>query len=141
MISFSNERDLLLPIARYAYRKTFRFQDAEVGFYEHAIDFYGYSPSLGLTVAVELKLRRWKRAFEQAMLYQLCSDLVFIAMPVHSIGPVDLQRLTDHGIGLISVENGGRCRRILSAHCSSVLRPHYRSQHIELLQAGALWLR
>ena len=79
--NFSREQDLLLSVARYFRNQTFSLQLEEVPFYEYRMDMYGYSRRENLTVAVELKLKKWTRAMEQGILYQLCSDLVYIAMP------------------------------------------------------------
>ena len=96
------------------------------------MDVYGYSRRDDLTVAIELKLRRWARAVEQAMLYQLCSDLVYIAMPAESTASVDLEVLEEYGLGLISVRKS-RCCRILAARRSPVLRTHYRERYLALI--------
>ena len=95
------------------------------------MDMYGYSRRDNLTVAIELKLRRWSRAVEQALLYQLCSDLVYIAMPSTVTGSVDLALLEEYGIGFLSVRTD-RCNRVLQPRRSAVLRPHYREQYVAL---------
>ena len=79
MVSFDQESALTDPIAAYVRRKSFRLQTRELQFYEYRIDLFAFSRLLGLTIAVEMKLLRWRRAVEQALLYQLCADKVFIA--------------------------------------------------------------
>ena len=96
------------------------------------MDVYGYSNRYDLTVAIELKLRRWVRAVEQALLYQLCSDHVYIAMPADSTSSVDLNVLQEYGIGLISVRKD-RCNRLSPARRSAVLRTHYRERYLALV--------
>ena len=129
--NFSREQDLLLSVARYFRNQTFSLQLEEVPFYEYRMDMYGYSRRENLTVAVELKLKKWTRAMEQGILYQLCSDLVYIAMPSNAIAAVDTALLGEHGLGLLSVESH-RCRRVLPSLRSPVLRPHYRDQYLAL---------
>src|SRR5438093_6134913 len=108
------ERDLLLPVANYARRLGYRMQTFELPFYDYRIDLYAFSKVSRATVAVELKLRKWKRALEQAMIYQLCSDFVYIALPLSVANRVDREALRAYGIGLIAVcENG--CRTLLEA--------------------------
>jgi hypothetical protein len=102
-------------------------------FYEYRIDLYGYSPVAKSTVAVELKLRKWKRAFEQARVYQLCSDFVFIALPEVSVPLVDTELLTREGIGLIAVGRS-KCRIVIPAAQSGEVRRHYREPFIEMLE-------
>lgn len=130
--SFSYERDLRPPVARFLRNQSFCRQLEEVPFYEHRMDVYGYSRRHDLTVAIELKLRRWVRAVEQAILYQLCSDLVYIAMPANSTLRVDLEVLDEYGLGLISVRKNC-CRRVLPARPSTVLRTHYRERYLALV--------
>lgn len=134
--SFSREQDLVLSVARYLRNRTFSRQLKEVPFFEYRMDMYGYSRRNDLTVAIELKLKRWARAVEQALLYQLCSDLVYIAMPSNVIPAVDLAQLQEHDLGLLSVR-ASRCIQILPPRRSSVLRPHYRDRYMALVAGGS----
>jgi hypothetical protein len=136
MVSFDQESKLTDPIAAYVRRKSFRLQIRELQFYEYKIDIFGFSSQQNLTIAIELKLLRWRRAVEQALLYQLCADRVFIALPYENIGRVDTDILTMDGIGLLAVEKTGRCRMILDAKQSKVLRPHYRDVYVKLLKGS-----
>ncbi len=131
--TFSREEEMAEPIARFLRNRAFRVQSSEVPFYEHRVDVYGYSRKGGLTIAIELKLVAWTRAVEQALLYQLCSDLVYIAMPSDQVRRVDVRLLLEHGLGLISVEPG-RCREIVPANRSPVVREHYRAECVAYLR-------
>lgn len=130
--NYSRERDLVPSVARYLRNRTFSLQLEEVPFFEYRMDMYGYSRRNDLTVAVELKIHKWSRAVEQALLYQLCSDLVYIAMPSIAMAAVELALLDEHGLGLLSVETH-RCRQVVSPRPSSVLRKHYREQYLALV--------
>ena len=132
-MTFRNEQDLATPVARYLRNRTFHQQRLEVPFYEYRMDMYGYSSRDDLTVAVELKLHKWLRAVEQGLLYQLCSDLVYIAMPRNEIARVNLKVIIDCGLGLLSVEER-RCREIVPSVPSPVLRKHYREEYLAMLQ-------
>ena len=101
-------------------------QRSEVPFFEYRIDFFGFSTSLDQAVAVELKLRKWRRAFQQALLYQLCAEYVYIAVPSMTAMRVDEVLLVEHSIGLIEVQDSGRCVQRVEAKKSSMVRPHYR---------------
>ena len=136
MVSFELESALADPIAAYVRRKSFRLQTRELQFYEYRIDLFAFSRILGLTIAIEMKLLRWKRAVEQALLYQLCADRVCIALPMENIARVDSDVLARHGIGLLAVEPSGRCRMVLESQQSTVMRPHYRDVYVELLQGS-----
>ena len=136
MIDFNKESLLLKPVAAYFRRKSFRWQQEELPFYEHRVDLYGFSRVNGHTVAIELKLYKWKRAFEQAILYQMCADYVYIAMPASSIGRVDIGLLKNHGIGLLAIGNGGRCRKILGSEKSTVVCDNYKDIYVNILTNG-----
>lgn len=133
-MSFDKEALLLRPVEGYLYRQSFRWQRPELQFYEYRIDLYGFSRVRNLTIAIELKLKNWQRAFEQALIYQLCADLVFIGMPASSIRRVDLDLLGQHGIGLLAIDDNYRCRQILSSAHSAQTQPDYRNAYIELLK-------
>ena len=120
---FALERDLLEPTSRFLREESYWLQREETPFYEQRMDLLVYSPSRDLTIAVELKLERWKRAVEQALLYQLCADRVYIAMPETAAGRVDRSRLREHQIGLIEVRRSG-CKVLLEAKASRELRVH-----------------
>ena len=130
------ESALVSPVLTYMRRLGYRFQAEELGFYDYRIDIYAYSRSKNATVAIELKLHKWRRAVHQALIYQLCSDFVFIAMPVSAIRSIDQTLLEEHGIGLLAIDGLVRCRRILEARRSSELRLHYRDKFIELMSKG-----
>ena len=122
----------LLPAVRAYLKNEYRHHTTELPFYAHRIDLYGYSVATDCTVAVELKLRDWRRALEQALVYQLCSDYVFIAVPVATALRVDLDQLRTHGIGLLSVK-GRKCVETLAAVPSQVLNPHYKAAYTALV--------
>lgn len=131
-MTFMLESELVEPVCRYLNSRHFNPSLSEVPFYEYRMDIYGYSRTEDLTVAVELKLNKWSRAISQALIYQLCSDLVYIAMPIKVISRINTEMLQQYGIGLIAVEPE-RCKEIIPARKSSVLRQHYRSSYISLL--------
>lgn len=136
MIDLSKEASLLEPVANYVRRKGFRFQKDEMPFYEYKVDLYAFSHVKNRTIAIELKLHKWQRAFEQVILYQLCADYVYIAMPANSIGRVDIDLLKTHGIGLLSIGNGGRCRQILGSEQSTVVCDNYKDIYVNILTKG-----
>ena len=134
---FERESELLPSVERYLRNRTFRLQSVEVQFYEHRMDLFAYSLQHDLTVAVEIKRTRWLRAVEQALLYQLCSDWTYIAMPRNELERVDIDTLKLHGLGLIAVQQS-RCDEVLPAEPSEVLRRHYRDTYLTSLWEVAL---
>lgn len=134
MIDLTKESSLFDPVAGYIKRKGFGVQASELPFYGRSVDIYGFSKKKNKTVAIELKLHKWQKAIEQALLYQLCADEAYIAMPKKFVGRVNIDLLTKYGIGLISISITGRCRKMVEARQSSVLRIGYKNDHIDYLQ-------
>jgi len=132
----AREKELLLPIRRYAKQKGFTAQVAELPFFEYRIDLYAVSKPSGDTIAVELKMKNWRRALHQALIYQLCSDYVFIALPLVKAKPVDILELSRHGVGLILVGLDRKCQVALEAVRSSEVRDYYRRPYVELLASA-----
>lgn len=124
------------PVAAYFRRKGFRWQVPEMQFYERRIDLYAFSQVYDLTLAVELKLHRWRYALKQALLYQLCSDLVYIALPAARVKSVHRAMLAEHGVGLVSVDANMRCHQVVPARASNVMRPRYRRKYIRLVKGA-----
>jgi hypothetical protein len=116
-------------------RRGFRRQEHEMQFFEYSIDLYGYAAPTQMTVAVELKLSRWKRAFEQALVYQLCADHVYLALPWSAARRVEIPLLEQHGLGLIGVQPGPRCVVLCPAQQSTVVMSDYRDFYVELMEA------
>jgi hypothetical protein len=57
------------------------------------------------TVAIELKLKNWKRALRQATYYQLGADYSYIAMPFYSATELYKRKhhLEKEGVGLFAI--------------------------------------
>ena len=127
------EHMLLEPVVKYLRRRGYRYQFPEIGFFEQKIDLYAFSERQNVTLAVELKLRRWRYALRQTLLYQLCSDFVLIAMPATTTNAVDLELLRLHGVGLLAV-NKDRCKQILAPEHSLVVRTRYRKAYIKIVK-------
>jgi len=66
------------------------------------------SPHFDEIVAVEVKLKDWRKAIRQALVYQLSAKKVYIAMYHKYANKVQDRILEKYGIGLISV-NGDAC--------------------------------
>ena len=135
-MTFRWERELAAPVSRFLRNRGFGQQVEEAQFYEYHLDIFAFSRREELAVSVELKLTKWSRAVEQALVYQLCTDLVYVAVPKSTASRVDMQLLSQHGIGLISVEPH-RCREVLKPRRSGVLRDYYRQQLVELARHAA----
>ncbi len=131
---FRKESALLDPVCDYLRSQGYRQQCPEVQFYEYRMDLYGYAPAKKKTTAVELKLHRWMRAFQQALIYQLCADFVYLALPMRAAERVDSLLLSRHGLGLIAVHPEPRCDVLLEALQSTVVISSYRDFYVRLMQ-------
>jgi hypothetical protein len=131
---FCKESQLLKPVAAFTRRQGFQLQRFELPFYEYRIDLYGFSDKEDATVAIELKLNNWRRALLQAMLYQLCADFVYIAMPDRSARRADHAEIKKNHVGLISVHKLGRCSTLIPARKHGEVRNFYRQLQIEYLR-------
>lgn len=136
MPTFPSESTLLAPVQRSLRRRGFGHQRDEVQFFEYSIDLYGYAASTQTTVAVELKLSRWTRAFEQALVYQLCADYVYLALPWTAAKRVEIPLLEEHELGLIGIQPGPRCVILCPAQQSTVVMPDYRDFYVEFLEGA-----
>ncbi len=134
MPTFLKESALLEPVRGNLRRRGYRRQLPEVQFFEYSMDLYGYAATKNTTTAVELKLHRWTRAFQQALIYQLCADFVYLALPTLAAARVDRPLLERYGLGLIGVQSGPRCVVLLEAQQSTVVMPSYRDFYIRLMQ-------
>jgi hypothetical protein len=130
------EKHLYRPVSRFFGAQGFGLQYPEMGFYEYRIDLFAFCGKRNQTIAIELKLTKWKRAFEQAALYKLCSDLVYIAVPETTVRRIDSFLLRAHGIGLISVGKKGDCKEIISASQSDLMRLSYRDTFIRVMKGN-----
>lgn len=98
-------------------------------FYDRRIDLMAIN-SENTVVSVECKLDKWQHAFEQALIYQLCSDLVVVALPDGAVENVNLEKFAAQGIGLLSVTSD-RIRMICKPARSKVVRTDYRGTYLK----------
>lgn len=122
----SLERELIEPIKRYLREQGCHTVVSELRFFDRGIDLYAIKEGRPrLTYAVELKLTDWQRAIQQAAVYQLCSDLSYIAMPLKSILLLDIAPFRQCGVGILSVREDGSVGKLLEAQRSSEVRREY----------------
>ena len=133
MSIYRQESTLLTPVRTHLRRKGFFQQRPEMQFFEYSMDIYGYASRSDRTTAVELKIARWPRAFEQSLVYQLCADFVYMALPAEAAIRVDRLLIAEHGLGLIAVHRGPKCVVLIEAEPSQVIIPSYRDFYIALL--------
>ena len=129
-MAYKFESELYKPVMRYFKNKSFTSQKVEAEFFERRIDLYAFSKKLNKSVAVELKLSNWKKALNQALIYQLCSDYVYLAMPVAAMNAIEVTKIKSYGVGIIAVYESGFCKRILPARKSKHVKKIYKGEII-----------
>jgi hypothetical protein len=75
----------------------------EVPLFENRIDLVVHNRSLSNIIAVEVKVDKWFRALQQAVLYRICADRVYVALSEDFVHRVDLPLMARYGVGLLSV--------------------------------------
>ncbi len=107
--------------------------DFEVPIHRNRIDMLVYKPDQ--TIAIELKLKNWKRARRQATYYQLGADLSYIAMPLNQA--IELYKRKYHlekdGIGLFAV-------LVDTGEVRELVEPKQSLRKIEFIENGILSL-
>ena len=116
MYPFYLELELIKPVSDYFKNQGYLVKhEIRIGFCR--ADLIGFKDDK--VVAVELKLKDWKKAIVQAKNYQLGADFVFLAVPlsrVYSIIRKAEYHLKKEGIGLLVVkENNRDVRKIIDA--------------------------
>ena len=130
------ERDLCTPIRRFLGREGYSRVIRELPFFDRSIDLYGVAWGEGdKTIAVELKLKKWQKALQQAAIYQLCSDYSYVAMPKDVARRLELRAFSAAGIGILGVDTATKAVEIvLPAILSKQAKGHYISAYKEMLR-------
>lgn len=100
-----SEEDLYCPILTDFNKKYEAY--FEVYFHRRRVDIIFRGPDD--LIAIEVKVRDWKKAIKQAAIYQLFADYSYIAMPHKFISKLDTKGVRSYfeitGIGLILINN------------------------------------
>lgn len=87
----------------------------EVPFLFKSADLFCFHEQTGECIAVEVKVRNWRRALVQALVYQMMADQVYIALYTKHIGAVDRGLLAAKEVGLLAVDYSGKVDVIIEA--------------------------
>ena len=84
--------------------------------YKKVVDLNTQSNDL---IAIEAKLRNWKRALKQALRYKLFADRVFVVLADTYINPLirggGIEMFENQGVGLATVNTGGHTNVLVQA--------------------------
>jgi len=130
------ECDLCRPVRRFLSRAGYSKIVEELQFFDRSIDVYGVaSGEEARTVAVELKLRKWQKALQQAALYQLCCDYSYVAMPKDVARGLEPKAFSAAGIGILAVDTISKAVEVvLPALLSKQAKGHYIGAYKEMLR-------
>ncbi len=92
-------------------------------------------PFTGL-IAVELKLRDWRRGIAQAGRYRLFAEQSYLALPAARVSEAVLSEARRNQVGVLSVRDDGTVVEALSAAMTGPLQPHRRRWASEQLLAA-----
>lgn len=127
------ERDLYEPVCELSlFRMRMVCMAREVRFGRKRVDLVGLTCGDEI-VAVEFKVRDWKRVIWQALINQLFADFSYIAVWHTAMNTPDLLYLRQRGIGVVSVNECG-ARTVRRAKPSLIRRAEYRDAMLKLLQ-------
>lgn len=122
------EDDLYPPMMDYFLKLDYKVE-LEIPIYRNRIDLVAYNDEE--IIAVELKLKNWKRALRQAAYYQLGADFSYIAMPFYSAVEVfkRKQYLEKEGVGLYAV-------LLDKFEVRELLKPKRSKKKVEFIESG-----
>ena len=123
------ELELQKICGQYFRQKGFLTQE-EVPFLLKVADLLCFHQETGECIAVEVKIRNWRKALTQALVYQMMADRVYIALSNKYVKAVDCNILAKNAVGLISIGIDGAVSLILETDLSPRRLPYFTSQAI-----------
>ncbi|MCG2700230.1 hypothetical protein L6274_04205 [Candidatus Parcubacteria bacterium] len=73
----------------------------------------GWLPIGKELIAIEAKLKDWRRGFYQANRYRVFADKAYLAVPLNIANIVDIALLKKHGVGLIAFDVESNTKKII----------------------------
>lgn len=129
------ERELYRPVGELPLLRRRIIQTAyEVAFDRKRVDLVALT-SRGEIVAIEFKVKDWRRVIWQASINQLFADFSYVAVWHTAIKFMDILGLSQQGIGIIKVGESG-ARMVRRAKQSPVQREAHRNAMTEVLSGG-----
>ncbi len=127
------ESELYEPVANLSlFQAEMVCMAREVAFGRKRVDLVGVN-SRGDLIAVEFKVRDWRRVLWQAAVNQLFADFSYVAVWHTALRFFDREHLREKGIGLISISEGG-ARTIRRAARSAIRSSTHREGVLQQLR-------
>jgi hypothetical protein len=96
------ESQLVSKVERFMQRHGYR-SSKQVPLGAKRIDLVCYRPDMKEIIAVEAKVRDWRKAVTQALSRRLCADKVYVAVPKPNFRHIDVDVFSRYGLGLLEV--------------------------------------
>jgi len=96
------ESQLVSRVERFMHKNGYR-SSKQVPLGAKRIDLVCYRPDMKEIIAVEAKIRDWRKAVTQALSRRLCADKVYVAVPKPNFRRVDVDLFLRYGLGLLEV--------------------------------------
>lgn len=127
LVTFRLEAELLDPVSRWLEEAGFEVR-TEVPILARRADVLGVRPD-GLA-AIEMKMRDWSGALQQAIAYQVAADWAWVAMPLAAASSAYRARwrFEAEGVGLLAVDDRGNVRAPIPSGPSPRLLPFLRER-------------
>ena len=122
------ELDLYPAVIQYYQHQNY-FIELEIPIHRNRIDLVAYDSDQ--IIAVELKLKNWRRALRQAAYYQLGTDFSYIALPFYeAIGVCNRPwELAKEGVGLLAV-------LLDKSEVRELIKPRRSKKKLEYIERG-----
>ena len=127
----SSEKAMYAPLESYFHSRGFQ-TFREVPLLTRRIDLLGVNHSD--IAAVELKVKNWQKALQQALSYRLCANKVYVAVSKEFVHRVDTELFRHYGIGILSVD--GDVRPVLEASDSKIIHSSLLAMVLKYTEQG-----
>ena len=118
-LSMKEER-LLVLFLDYLKEAGYKFE-TEVQFLERKIDVVGKKRKK--TMAFELKVKNWKKAFQQTYSTKLCTDFSYMVLFEKYFHNVNINMFKEEELGVILIDKDGKMMKILEPKRSKLINP------------------
>lgn len=127
VFEMTSEKDLYPPVVQFLKQKGYVCH-YEVKFLTRSIDLIALKKRK--IIAVELKVRNWQKALQQALTCRLCAQETYLAIATEYSHRVDMELLKEYGIGLIS-SDGKEMKILIQAVKSSIIHKSVRNDILQ----------
>ncbi|MHA1363290.1 MAG: hypothetical protein ACTSP1_12290 [Candidatus Freyarchaeota archaeon] len=114
------EGEIVLKVKSYFQNQKYSVY-SEVPMLSRHIDLVCVKPNFKEIVAIEAKVKDWKKALKQAKTYRLCAHKVYVALWYEYIHRAKSELFDSFGVGLLKVND--QVEEVQSPHRSKIIHP------------------